>query len=231
MKINKLLLILLMIISTLLILIPTSNAALQSNGGTATSKKIDDWMINIRNMESTGGTLGLDATIGSDLLDTSTLNNLDIHMEKNTEYGAMAILSASSYGNPNIIADSDTTTGNKTGVVIKLNSEWVAAGAITSASIYSSANSRYKDNYSISYVAKYGDSIKETEGWHGTTSGNNWLITDRASALARSLSTGIFSYNGNGDFYVGAYGGHSTGSYYYLRSYPSRAVVVVGEGI
>lgn len=63
MKINKLLLILLMIISTLLILIPTSNAALQSNGGTAYVTFFSRSNINIRNMEAVGGTLGLNATI------------------------------------------------------------------------------------------------------------------------------------------------------------------------
>ena len=55
---------------------------------------------------------------------TSNNPNLDIHMEKNTEYGAMAILSASAYGNQNVIGDGETTTGNKSGVYMKLNKEW-----------------------------------------------------------------------------------------------------------
>ena len=52
-------------------------------------------------------------------------------MEKNTEYGAMAILSASSYGNQSKIESGGTTTGNKSGVYINLNKEWVSAGSIT----------------------------------------------------------------------------------------------------
>lgn len=87
-----------------------SSAALQSNGGTPAGKNINQWMLQIRQMQSIGGTLGR-----TDTIDTSNLRSdatdLDIHMEKNTEYGAMAILSASAYGNPNKIQNGKTTTG------------------------------------------------------------------------------------------------------------------------
>ena len=98
---TKILIVVLISIMALSILTPTSNAALQSNGATATTQIISDWMMNVRGMESIGGALGLAETINSDLTSSSGSNNLDIHMEKNIEYGAIAILSASSYGNPN----------------------------------------------------------------------------------------------------------------------------------
>ena len=119
-------------------------------------------------------------------------NNLDVHMEKNTEYGALAILSASDYGNPNHIADGDTTTGNATGVVMKINGELVAAGKVLNATNYKNANEKYKNIYNgvlsrqsgdrknLTFVGTYvkasdngsgydfrrGDAITETEGWH-----------------------------------------------------------------
>lgn len=128
MKKQKIIITLLMIATALLILMPSSNAALQSNGSTGTTQSLDNWLVNIRKMEALNGGMGLTETIKSDLTPSTASNNLDVHMEKNTEYGAMAILSASSYGNPNKIASGETTTGNKTGIVINLNSELVAAG-------------------------------------------------------------------------------------------------------
>ena len=50
---------------------------------------------------------------------------------RSTEYGAIAILSASGYGNPQTLQNSavKTTTGNKTGVYFTGNNwEWVAGG-------------------------------------------------------------------------------------------------------
>ena len=95
-----------------------SNAALQANKNPGVGDTIDNWLVKVRKMESTGGTLGLtDDTINESNLTSTTKNNLDIHVQKNTEYGAMAILSASAYGNQNKINDGDTTTGNKTGFV------------------------------------------------------------------------------------------------------------------
>lgn len=107
-----------------------SNAALQSNGGTPATKLVDSWALQVRQMQELGGTLGRTDTINTIGL-TSNATDLDIHMEKNTEYGAMVILSASAYGNPNKIEDGGTTTGNSTGIIMNLNTERVAA--LTSA--------------------------------------------------------------------------------------------------
>lgn len=103
-----------------------AQAVLQSNGSASSAKTIDQWMLQIRQMESPGGALGLNETVNqTGLTSTTGSNNLDIHMQKNTEYGAMVLLSASSYGKPDKVNNGETTTGNKTGVVMKQINEWV----------------------------------------------------------------------------------------------------------
>ena len=219
-KTKTFLTIFLIILASMIIMPNVANAALQSNGGTPATKKIDDWMLQIRQMQSTGGSLGLTDTIEETGL-KSTNTNLDIHMEKNTEFGAMAILSASSYGNPNNVASGETTTGNKTGVVINLNKEWVAAGAISSSTTYKNAVGRYKNAYTTSYVAKVGDAINETKGWHAS-SASTWLNIDSSSGLLRSYSGSLFSYYGSSAGY---------GAAKYYNAWASRACVVVASGV
>lgn len=220
---NKFCLGLITIFTLCIILQPNKvNAALQSNGGTATKKTIGDWLLQIRQMQELGGTLGRTDTIDKTDL-SSEATDLDIHMEKNTEYGAMAILSASAYGNPNKINDGDTTTGNVTGVVIKLNNEVVSAGHITAESQYVNAKSRYKNLYKISYEAKVGDAISETEGWHSTK--YQWINSSSNSILVRAYKEGdgLFSYYGVGhtSAFIGSY----------FQKHASRACIVVGTGI
>ena len=200
-----------------------SNAALQSNGGTPVTKDLGTWMLQIRQMQEMGGTLGRTDTIDTTNL-TSGATDLDIHMEKNTEYGTMAILSASAYGNPNKINNGETTTGNSTGIVIKFNNEWVAAGSVTALTQYVNANERYKNLYNTSYVAKIGDAIMETSGWHG--SGGNWINGERGTGLLRGCSSSIFSYYGTGDS-----SGSNKWDAYYTKGWSSRACIVVGTGI
>ena len=217
--------IMLLLILSILILSSkqAAQAVLQSNGSASSAKTIDQWMLQIRQMESPGGALVLNETVNAIGLNSTTgSNNLDIHMEKNTEYGAMAILSASSYGNPNKIASGGTTTGNKTGVYINLNQEWVAAGTLSSTSTYRQAASKYKDLYTTSYVAKAGDAISETAGWHGSGA-STWINNNNNSGLLRAYSGSVFSYYGNG--------GNSNYDAYYSKPWSSRAVVVVGSGL
>lgn len=202
-----------------------SNAALQSNGGTPVKKDLGTWMLQIRQMQEMGGTLGRTDSVNTTNL-TSGATDLDIHMEKNTEYGAMAILSASAYGNPNKINDGETTTGNSTGIVININKEWVAAGTLYSILQYRQANSRYKNLYRQSYVAKIGDAVNETNGWHGSE-GNKWIAIENDYGVLRAFSGSIFSYFG---------GNNGKNSYtesdpFYDKSWSSRACIVVGTGI
>lgn len=168
MKIKRKILILSILVLFITIQPNNSKAALQSNGGTSVKKDRNQWILQIRQMQELGGTLGRTDTINTTNL-MSNATDLDIHMEKNTEYGAMAILSASSYGNPNKIQNGDTTTGNSTGIVIDGSvGEHVA--------IYTSdlgLAKRYVNLYGVSYVAKAGDAVSETAGWHGSSS--NWI--------------------------------------------------------
>lgn len=217
-----------------------SYAVLQSNGGTVATKDVGSWMSQIRNMEANGGSLGLKETINGNLTPSSGSNNLDCHMEKNTEYGAMAILSASSYGNPEKVVSGGTTTGNASGVKINLNKEWVAAGNLTNVTSYVNASARYKNTYpngsqgsSLEYVRRIGDAITETSGWHGSGA-SEWIRTNYVNqgvtqtGLLRAYSGSIFSYYGVGNLgnFQGKTPDHATQS----NTWASRAVIVVGEG-
>lgn len=228
MKINSKLIIFIILTFVAIILVsPKAYAALQSNGQARAGKSVDEWMLQARQMESLGGGLGLSETIDeTNLTATSPSNNIDVHMQKNTEYGALVILSASSYGNPNKINDGQTTTGNSTGVVMKINGEWVSAGAgITHSTIWKNAVERYKNTYTGTYVAKRGDAILN---WHGS-SAYNWFNDDRVSGLLRSTGDSVFSYDGktmvNDMWFI------SVGGAYYTFSFGSRACIVMGKDI
>lgn len=209
-----------------------SNAALQSNGGTHVKKYASEWILQIRQMQEMGGTLGRTDSINTKNL-TSNATDLDIHMEKNTEYGAMAILSASAYGNPNKIENGGTTTGNSTGIVFDLSYERVAAKGAndTGYELFENATSRYINNYANG-KSKIGDALVETKGWHGSTN-YTWFIGGK-SGLIRCCLDSVFSYFGgsNNEKLNGVYipaslddrGRYSTNWY-------SRACIVVGTGI
>lgn len=218
------------------ILLPGSvHAALQANGSGASKKTIDQWMSSIRQMESQGGTLGLTGSSslqqqpGSDGK-VANSNNLDIHMQKNTEYGAMAILSASSYGKStpvHVTTDGSlsTTTGNKSGVYMSLNKEWVAAGVLSATSTYKNANLKYRNPYtSDGKERKKGDATLECSGWHntGTSVTNIWIWDNHTDGIIRAYSGSIFSFMARSNGYEGI--GAS-----YTNPWASRAVVVLGE--
>ena len=209
MKNNKILItIFLIIFLQIIILCTTSQAALESNGNTPATKDVGSWLNSIRKMESAGGTLGLSETINdTTLLGTSSSNSLDIHMEKNGEYGIMAILSASSYGNPNPVGDGETTTGNPTGIKINLNKEWVSAGTVSACWQYANADARYKDIYTATGTRKNGDALLETSGWH-SSGASTWFSGNDRSGMVRSYSGSLFSFYG----YWGGYrsGGQRT---------------------
>lgn len=219
-----------------------SKAALQANGNGNSTATINEWLINIRKMEATGGTLGLEAGINGNLTDSGTSNNLDIHMQKNTEYGAMAILSASAYGNQAKITGVEdetngvkykTTTGNKSGIYITLNKEWVSAGNNdnngsnylgNNVENFRNALEKYKNIYTKDYSvkAKIGDAVAETVGWHGSNN-SKWFQGNSTSGLLRAYSDSIFSYYGYSYYDRVIYDAH------YSKGWSSRAVIVVGK--
>ena len=229
-----------------------SNAGLQSNGDTPATKNVNDWMLEVRKMQTSGGTLGLSDTINESNL-TSNNTNLDIHMEKNTEYGAMALLSASAYGKPDKINDGETTTGNKSGIYININKEWVAAGNLLDSVNYNNAAVRYKNLIDVAitgtsiatnyakYTSKEGDAIEETKGWHNSGSSvyfsyylDSWGNTNdkllKCAGFLRSCSGSIFSYNG----YAGSFNassGWNKPEALYTKLHTSRAIIVNGSNV
>lgn len=205
----------------------SSKAVLQSNGNGGAAYNLNYWMMNVRKMEELGGAMGLSETVDSNLTSSNGSNNIDVHMEKNTEYGALAILSASSYGNPNKINDGETTTGNATGVVMKINKEWVASTIDNEHDAFKGYAGRYKNIYNASYSAKIGDAMTETLKWHGSEI--YWQTNyDASLGIVRAYSNGIFSYwsTYNYDSYNGIFGGSAI-----QAKYGSRAVIVQGDGI
>ena len=161
--------IILIIISLLLIFqMNIVQAALQSNGDEPATKLRNNWMVETRKMENLGGGFGLEEEQNESLEAKGETNNIDIHMQKNTEFGAMALLSASSYGNPNKIGDRDTTTGNNSGILIPYNSEWTASDFIKETKSTNYAG-RYINYYTAENNQKNGDATIETQKWHGST--------------------------------------------------------------
>ena len=179
-KINKSITVFLFLIIFIILNTENSKAVLQANGNESATYNLSDWMLNVRRMEEAGGAMGLEETLNEDLTSSSESNNIDVHMEKNTEYGALAILSASSYGNPNKVEDGNTTTGNATGVVMKINNEWVAASIELSGAInFKNAVNKYKNIYiKKAYEAKTGDAIEETSGWHNAKDSRIIILDD-----------------------------------------------------
>ena len=206
--------------------LPTGHvkAALQSNPNTQykTNYNPTTWMTQIRQIETSGNAMGLSETLDTtSLIATSESNGIDVHMMKSTEYGAIAILSASGYGNPQTLQSSSvkTTTGNKTGIYFSgSNWEWVAGGL--EGSIFSGVNSRYFDTYSGGQAsARIGDALGSASttnpgcaGWH-SASYSSWVYS----------SYPYFKRGGGGLF---SFSVDSAGS-----SYCARGVAVVGAGL
>ncbi len=208
-------LILILMFTILLTNIGEVSAALQSNKNTPSSKSTYNWLREIRNMQALGGTLGREDNIDTTTLRSET-TDLDIHMEKNTEYGAMAILSASAYGNLNKITKGETTTGNQTGIVMN-GEECVSGGTASVYNHWGNVSNRYKNVYG---EFKVGDALRETNGWHGGIT--RWYDHNGLAAMRR-MNGSIFGYM---CAKVSSIDSDETNN-----SYQSRAAIVVGEGI
>ena len=225
-----------LILVAIMVLLGTGNvqAALQANPNTHTKKTdtLANWVKNIRQMEAADGAMGLSETINtSTLIATSESNGIDVHSIRSTEYGAMAILSASGYGNPSNDKAITTTTGNNTGVMINTADwEWTAGIANASSAGVSAFNSKYYDLYTFNDAtsAKAGDALGSSTvtnpgcaGWH--SAGNStWLSGYTSCGFARG-SGGIFSFYG---YSYGNGGADSVNTPHW-----GRAVVVCGAGL
>ena len=222
MKLNKKIILTSIVMLIMLLCTSTVHAAIQSSGGAPAQNYAETWITSVRQMESVGGGFGLSETINSNLTSSSGSNNIDVHMQKNTEYGAMAILSASSYGNPNKITNGKTTTGNETGIVINLSDSRTYEHTATTfhnsdtlSRMYSKYRNSYYDNKG---AARIGDATAETYRWHGsvnTTFGISNVGHSEYTICRGYYSRAIFDY---------ALVGTSS-------NYTTRCVVIVGEGI
>lgn len=200
----------------------SSYAVLQSNPSThyvgSYRKKHYQWMSEIRQMEGANNAMGLTEKFNSDLTtkDGTESNNIDVHMMRSTEYGAIAILSVSGYGNPDTIEASSlkTTTGNVTGVYYtKSKSEGVAGGL--SGRIFGGTNTRYYDNYSSEKgTVKVGDAMNLA--WQGSYYSQGWV----------SLENPYFIRN-----YEGGYFAYTSAATTIYDEYYSRGVAVCGAGL
>jgi len=201
-KITKLFLTLILLAIMMLILGGNVKGALQANPNTKYTKTatLKSWVKIIREMEITGGAMGLTETLNTDYTPVES-NGIDVHAMRTTEYGAIAILSASGYGNSEKIATTGegTTTGNNTGVIINTSyQEWTSGVPIE---IYG-VNERYFDLYTLSNSsAKRGDALGTSTAmnpgcfkWHNSKMGTyTWLVNNQGGDSCGE--GGIFAFN------------------------------------
>ena len=228
-KTKLILLTLIILLVTILLNTSEVQATLQANPNTH-YKKADtptNWMTNFRKMEETGGAMGLSETLNADLTSSSGSNNIDVHMMRTTEYGAIAILSASGYGNSQTLQSSatKTTTGNKTGVYFSgANFEFNAGGLENR--IFSGVNKKYYDTYTIDRSsARVGDALGEKtnngcQKWHNT---NYYSWTTGAG----SNDEHCYFIRGNGGIFSFSFSSPSGVAY---RQF-ARGVAACGEGL
>lgn len=198
---KKYLMILFLALSITILPMGGVKAALQANPNTHVKKTATptNWMNNIRKMEEANGAMGLSESLNSDLTSKES-NNIDVHMMRATEYGAIAILSASGYGNSKTLQNSSikTTTGNKTGVYFTGNNWEFNAGGL-SGKIFSGVNAKYYDKYTgSSSSARVGDAFGCTR-WH-SASNYYWLASEHP--YFKRGEGGLFSFAND---YTGEY--------------------------
>lgn len=203
--------------------VTTEGIKLQSKSTTTLlkDKSASEFFLLCRQIETENGALGLNATIevqNNKVVETSSSNNIDAHMIKNTEWGTIAILSASIYGGSPTM-NRDNTSGNASGVMKMAGGamEYVAGIWDNSASgnikyIYN-ADSWYKNVYT-SETGIPGDATLETLGWLGTDYKS--FINYNYPCFLRFV--GIFGFN---NYYRGSASTNCS----------SRFAIVNGKGI
>lgn len=194
----------------------------------------NDFFVNSRMMETSGGTLGLNASITVDengIVTETGSNNIDSHMIKNTEWGAIVMLSGSKYGiglensvnnsmNGLYYEDTASTTYNSYGVYGMTNghrAEYVAT-TIIGVELYTGLNEylgiadyRYVDRYqniqegqTIADIYITGDATYETYIYGKSSSAS--AIHDDIAIFKRGWWS-IFSFGshyGTGDGWAGS---------------------------
>lgn len=209
MKKKKILLVLIGLITY--IMFANNVQAYQSRPNVNTkSDTVINMFVNTRKMEIvSGGPLGLDANVNDDGIETSASNNIDVHLTKNTEWGTVAMLSASIYGTVPT-TQNDWTTGNSTGIYkMRTYPEWgVAFISNEPSNKIINAGSKYYNSYSSGeYIL--GDATIETYKWYNAPYAEvkKSYALSRGSANIMSQETATLSQSRGG-----------------------RAVIVNGEG-
>lgn len=210
MRIKKIVVI---IIGTALIslVLPIKNcyAIVQSNKLTHASPTYTNWtawMTNMRTVESGTGAMGLSETYNSSTLaPTTPENDVDVHLMKNTEYGALVLLSASAYGTfDKSNAKPETTTGNNTGVYMNYSSYQYTSGVLSGIASY---QSKYINQYGN---AKVGDATTEIGTW------NTWR-KNTALPRTQTLTYGYQEYASGGGY--SSYGNCTVNRTFCIRGY------------
>lgn len=223
-------------ISSILLLIGgKSQATLQSNPNTQYKmvKQKEAWIGSIREMENVNEAMGLSEERNASLTSTKS-NNIDVHFMKSTEYGAIAILSASGYGNSSNEKVITSTTGNNTGMILDTNVYEYVSGFVAAVE---GVEERY---YNVYGDVKVGDAMNTCAGWHSASSSRG--VTQSAHISGRLVRGygGIFSYDGMVSYSTSAYADSS--AVFLLNGLPSnrlranhlafgRGVAVCGEGL
>ena len=201
-KATKLLIVLLVTLFIISAAIPIQ-ANYQSNDGSKAVNSPAGWLENIRKMEQEGNVMGLEEQYDSTTLKPmSASNKLDVHMIKNTEWGAIALLSASQdYGKKGegtsryVIGGTGlkTTTGNVSGLYITQYTSWhrVAGGGSNFAKNYDDryVDREHKDGDALLYWHEKG-TTQDTWDWYGYLRGNG-SIFQYCTEYNRRKSTSI----------------------------------------
>ena len=227
-KKQKIIMVIIAILS--IIVMPNmSQAGLQANkGGTRlTNITSNNFFIAIRKMETQYGTLGKNAILDTTTYIDSVENGIDSHMILNTEYGTIAILAKSKYGQDSS-SSNDTTTGHESGV-FRLGGYGSGystvyenvAGIYTSTNEYTNiignADARYYNKYD-SEISKPGDAMGIFTRWKNYPSSSNPILR-RGTWFDMCNSE---ADEGRGEFYIAGTGSRNVGT---------RAVVVCGTGL
>lgn len=193
---KKIKVMILFIVLGMLLIIPNSaHAGYQSKpGGVLIQKTPDVYFVGCRQMETSGGVLGLEEGLNDDYTGTTTGGNgIDAHLVLNTEWGIIALFTNSQYGVGASLESS--STGNSTGIygLKAAPCEYTAStykGTTDSKSkIIRSSNERYFNIYS-DRVSKVGDAL-ECESWLGATY-STWINTT-IPVFVRGVS-GLFGF-------------------------------------
>ena len=188
------------IILSIVLLIVTGKveASIEAKPGVTSLVKqtANQFFEKIRQMEATGGTLGLNAIIEETTYLDSSKNGVDVHMTKNTEWGTAAMLAASSYGTVINGVSDESTTQNKTGIFQMADKTYeYVAGIYNSTNSYMdkirSADGRYYNLYD-GEVSIAGDATVEVKRWRNSSYSS--FVTLTRNVFNRSMLA-LFGYN------------------------------------